>query len=578
MLIPEDKINEVRARIDMVALVARHGVDLKKSGRSLKGRCPFHNENSASFYVYPEDKQFHCFGCQAHGDCFSFVQRLMGKTFVDTVQDLAREVGVDLEAAIDPAMKERAQLKEATDFAAEHFKQRLWDPLVGRAARDYLHSRGVTDDVARQFGLGWAVNAWSDLADRLRESGLLGFAEKAGLVTERPKADGFYDMFRGRLIIPIRSGEGRTIGFGGRLLEGDNGPKYLNSRESRLYVKSDTLYGMDVARDEIRKRKSVVLCEGYFDCIGMHQAGVKNAVALCSTALTTGHMTLLSRADAKELVLLLDGDNAGRNAVERLAGPILAAGAQARVAMLPDGEDPDTYARKVGPEGVNALLGEAKGLTAWLFAVVLPEGAGASFEAKMGAIARVKPIAQQLPVGLARSAFFSSMSKYFGLPAAELELELQGKQAAPQFKPVPKPVPVAPEPPVDPAEAMFVAALFRDPRLIAKDEFRAQDDLKHAGLRRLIGAVSTGTSPEDGLMEASPRVRKALDEATHLLSKNADLWEQDFLVACRTLKLSTVMQTLQRVDPNDMSPENIENRTRLLKLMHQLRAPVNKTG
>src|ERR1043165_5645384 len=184
-MIPDAKIDEIRARIDFVALVQRPGVELKKSGRSLKGCCPFHGEKTPSFYVYPEDKQFHCFGCQAHGDVFTFVQRLMGKTFGDTVTDLAKEVGVDLEAGVDPAMRERAQIKEATDFAAQHFVQRLWDPLVGRAARDYLHERGVTDDVARQFGLGWAVNAWTDLSDRLREHGFLGFGEKAGLVSAR---------------------------------------------------------------------------------------------------------------------------------------------------------------------------------------------------------------------------------------------------------------------------------------------------------------------------------------------------------------------------------------------------------
>jgi DNA primase len=579
LLIPDAKIDEIRARIDFVGLVQRHGVELKKSGRSLKGRCPFHGENTPSFYVYPEDKQFHCFGCQAHGDVFTFVQRLMGKTFVDTVQDLAREVGVDLEAAVDPGMKERAQLKEATDFAAEHFKQRLWDPLVGRAARDYLHSRGVTDEVARQFGLGWAPNAWSDLADRMREHGLLGFGERAGLVSPRQSGEGFYDMFRGRLIIPIRSSEGRTIAFGGRLLEGDNGPKYLNSKESRLYVKSDTLYGLDLARDEIRKKKSVVLCEGYFDCIGLHQAGVKNAVALCSTALTSGHMAVLSRADAKELVLLLDGDAAGRAAVERLAGAILSAGAQARVASLPDGEDPDTFARKVGPEGVQKLVSESLGLTAWLFAAVLPAAQGASFEEKMGAVARIKPIAQQLPVGLARSAFFSAMAKHFGLPAAELELELKGKPAAAQFKPVPKPVgPTLVEKPTDPLEAYFVAAVMRERSLLQKDVTHRASGIKHSGLRSVLAALSSGTSPEDALFEAPQRLKKALSEVV-LPQDDAQL-ERDFLRACQMLEIAVLKEERLRVnrelsqlpDANNLTDEAKEKMAQMMRVTERLQA------
>ena len=581
MLIPEGKIDEIRSRIDFVGLVQRHGIELKKSGRSLKGRCPFHGENTPSFYVYPEDKQYHCFGCQAHGDVFSFVQRLMGKTFVDTVADLAREVGVDLDAGVDPAMKERQQLKQATDFAAEHFKQRLWDPIVGRAARDYLHSRGFDDEVAQQFGLGWAPNVWSDLADRMREHGLLGFAEKAGLVSPRQSGDGYYDMFRGRLIIPIRSSEGRTIAFGGRLLEGDNGPKYLNSRESRLYVKSETLYGMDVARDEIRKRKSVVLCEGYFDAIGLHQAGVKNAVALCSTALTPGHMAVLSRAEAKELVLLLDGDSAGRAAVERLAGPILAVGAQAKVASLPDGEDPDTFARKVGPDGVQKLVSESQGLTAWLFNTVLPEGPGASFEAKMGAVQRVKPIATSLPVGLARSAFFSAMSKHFGLPAAELELELRGKAAAPIFKPVPKPVgPVTNEKPPDRLERDFVAAVLKNRSLLQKDTSHCAQGIKHSGLRSVLAAVTSGMSPEDALHEASEKLKQELYDATSKLPPEDDVLERGFLRACQMLEKAAVQERKavlvremsQLPDPNSLSEEVVEKMDQVRRLTERLQA------
>jgi DNA primase len=579
-MIPDAKIEEIRERVDFVAIVQRHGVQLKKAGRNFKGCCPFHNEKTPSFNVWPDDKRFYCFGCQAGGDVFTFVQRLLGKTFSDTVTDLAREVGVDIEAAIDPAMKEKAQIKEATDFAAEHFKSRLWDPLIGRAARDYLHSRGVTEDVARAFGLGWAPNLWTDLSDRLRERGLLGFGQLAGLVQERQSGDGFYDMFRGRLIIPIRSGEGRTIAFGGRLLEGDNGPKYLNSRESRLYNKSETLYALDQARDEIRKKKSAVLTEGYFDAIGMHQAGVKNAVALCSTALTSGHMEVLRRAEAKELVLLLDGDNAGRAAVERLAGAILAAGATARVATLPDGEDPDTFARKVGPEGVAKLVSEAAPLTSWLFKTVLPEGKAADFEPKMQGVQRIKPIAAQLPVGLARSAFISGMAQHFGLPAAELELELRGK-AAPQpvVKAVPKPV-QAPEPEATPLELSFAAAIVKNPKLLQKDTSRRVEALRHIGLRSLIGAVQTGQ-----FYEPSEKLKAALSKVS--LPDDDELLERGFLLACLELEILTIQDQERRLtrdsahldNPNDLSEDAMEQlaeksrlRQRLLTLQAQRQA------
>ncbi|MBX5484705.1 MAG: DNA primase, partial [Myxococcaceae bacterium] len=433
-MIPEHKIQEVLDRVDIVAVVSRH-VELKKSGKSYKGRCPFHQEKSASFYVTPEIRRFKCFGCQAGGDAIAFIQRYLGKTFVDSVRDLAREAGVDLEAAVDPSAKERQQLKEATDLAAEHFKQRLWDPEKGRRAREYLASRGVSEQTARTFGLGWAPMDFSDLTDRLYKAGMLEWGLGAGLVKRRESGDGYYDAFRSRLMIPIRSPEGRTIAFGGRYLEVEptpkdrTPPKYLNSRESRLYNKSEVLFGMDQARDEIRRTRTAVLVEGYFDCIALHDVGVKNTVALCSTALTAQHMALLGRSEARELVLLLDGDEAGRKAVERLAGAILAAGFSSRVATLPDGEDPDTFARRVGAQGVQQLVAAARPLTQYLFETVLPSGPASSFEEKMTALERLRPVCAHLPVGLIRSAFFAALSRHFGLPAAELEASLRGKAA-----------------------------------------------------------------------------------------------------------------------------------------------------
>jgi DNA primase len=545
MLIPEAKIQEVRERVDLVALVQRHGVELKKSGRSYKGLCPFHGEKTPSFHVWADEKRFKCFGCQAGGDAISFVQRLLGKPFVDTVQDLAKELGIDLEASVDPGLHEKQWLKEATDFAARHFQERLWDPSAGLHAREYLRSRGLTEDLMRAFGLGWAPLAWTELADKLREHGLLAFGEKAGLVAPRQRGDGYYDVFRGRVMIPIRSPEGRTIAFGGRLLEGDDGPKYLNSRESRLYNKSDVLYGADQARDEIRRKKSAVLAEGYFDCIGLHQAGVKNALALCSTALTAGHLELLKRLEAKELVLLLDGDEAGRKAVERLAGPLLNAGANCRVAVLPEGEDPDTFARKAGAEAVQTLVKDAAPLTQHLFKTLLPDGPGASFEAKMAALERLRPITAQLPVGLTRSAFFGAMARHFGLPAQELEASLRCKASAP-VKPAPKPRPSA-EPPPDPLEASWAAAVLRDRSLLFKDELRAIDELKHVGLRALISGVQHGKSPEDALFDAPDILKAALQRAADFLPADASSLEQAFATVCRRLKVRSIEDRLRRI-------------------------------
>jgi DNA primase len=595
LLIPEHKIQEVLDRADIVAVVSRY-VELKKAGKSYKGCCPFHQEKSASFYVTPEMRRFKCFGCQAGGDAIAFLQRYLGKSFVDAVKDLAREAGVDLEAAVDPAAKERQELKEATDLAARHFQERLWDEQKGGRARAYLQSRGVTEATARAFGLGWAQAEYSDLCDRLLREGMLQWGVNAGLARPRETGEGFFDAFRSRLMIPIRSPEGRTIAFGGRFLEVEpvakdrTPPKYLNSKDSRLYNKSEVLFGMDQARDEVRKGKTAVLVEGYFDCIALHDVGVKSAVALCSTALTAQHMALLKRCEARELVLLLDGDEAGRKAVERLCGAILASGFAARVACLPEGEDPDTFARRVGADGVKALLGAARPLTAYLFETVLPAGTDATFEDKMTALERLRPVCAQLPVGLVRSAFFGALSRHFGLPAAELESALRAREP-PAVRPVPRPEPAVaaavpvparppPERPPDPLETSWMAAVLRNPRLLAGDTFRVQDEL-HPGLRSLLQHVTSGQGSSEVYFEAPEGLRGALEKASRELPTEEGALEPFFAAVCRRVmrrrvdeKLAWIARVTASLQGASELPEDarrlLEQRVELLALRKRL--------
>jgi DNA primase len=288
-----------------------------------------------------------------------------------------------------------------------------------------------------------------------------------------------------------------------------------------------------------------VLVEGYFDAIALHQAGVRNALALCSTALTPGQLALLARLEAKELVLLLDGDDAGRRAVERLAGPILNAAANCRVAVLPEGFDPDTFTRKAGAEAVQKLLHDAPTLTQHLFKSTLPDGPAASFEDKMAALERLKPITAQIPVGLVRSAFFGAMARHFGLPAQELEAALRSK-AAPPVRAVPRPA-ASSEPAPDPLEATWAACVLRDRGLLLRDEHRVIDELKHLGLRALVASIQQGRTPEDALYDASEVLKKALQKATDFLPADPAALEQAFGQVCRRLKLRSVEERLQRI-------------------------------
>src|SRR3982751_3235758 len=331
--ISDDKLQELRDRVDLVAVVQRR-VPLKKSGHDWKGLCPIHGEKTPSFYVGPDKKMFHCFGCGVSGDAIKFVMQTEGRSFREAVEQLAGEAGVDLTPP-DPAEARRSarrpSLAEVNEKACTFYERVLWEHPKGEVAREHLRKRGVTEDTARAWRLGYAPNLWDSL---MKSHALKGvdpaLVEEAGLGVPRKKGEGLYDRFRGRLTIPIRE-SGRIVGFGGRLLEGQSEAKYLNSPDTPLYQKGLTLFALDRARESIRREGVALIVEGYFDAIGLHQAGVQTAVATCGTALTEKQLELVTKGGARELVFIFDGDNAGIRAAQRASEIAAAAGAVARV-------------------------------------------------------------------------------------------------------------------------------------------------------------------------------------------------------------------------------------------------------
>ncbi len=438
-MIPDSTIEEIRNRTDVVAVIGRH-VELQRSGRTWKGCCPFHGERTPSFHVYPEDKHFKCYGCGEYGDVFKFLQKLEGKEFPDVVRSLAAEVGVEIpeESSEDSAearrrRKERAEALAACDAAARYWQARLWT-AHGEAGRAYLSSRGVSDEEARRFRLGIAAPDWNDLPPRLAQKEVsLAAVEKAGLRVESDR--GGYDRFRGRLMFPIAAIDGQVIGFGARAMGDEKGAKYINTPETVLYKKSRVLYGLDLARESIRKTRSAVLVEGYFDVIGLHQAGVRNAVAVCGTALTPEHVELLERCDCREVVILFDGDQAGLAAPARAAQVLLPSGVSGKVAVLPSEAgkvDPDDFARAHGKPGVDALLAAAVPLTDFLIARAEErhchgDAADAPVEAKLAAVRELAPLVRLAPEGLARATFEERIARRIGLDLHALRDEIQGR-------------------------------------------------------------------------------------------------------------------------------------------------------
>ncbi|WNZ66215.1 DNA primase (plasmid) [Myxococcus sp. MxC21-1] len=415
LTIPSETITEVLQRTDLVELISRHVV-LKRAGKSWKGLCPFHEEKSASFTV--DGERWRCFGCNAHGDALEWLKRKEGLPFLDAIRRLAAAAGIPL-----PSVTTREPTSDPTakvlQLASDHFTAALAAP-AGAPARDYLASRGLSAETIAELGIGWAPDAWTTLTDKLARLGFLSAAKALGLSVARQGSGGHYDLFRGRVIFPIRSHSGALLAFSGRYLGTTPAPKYLNSPESARYKKASTLYGLDLARQDLRRTRTAILVEGNFDFAALWQAGVKNVVALCSTALTGEHLALLRRCDVTELVLLLDGDKAGQAAITQHARLILPSGFATRVAHLPFGDDPDTFARREGRAGVEALISAATPFSAVFLERLLPRGAQAPFEQKLRGRQALATFLERLEGGFWRSAFLAEAARHFGVPAEDL--------------------------------------------------------------------------------------------------------------------------------------------------------------
>jgi DNA primase len=397
MALPASFLDELRARTPMAALVGRR-VKLARSGKSWKGCCPFHNEKSPSFYVY--DDGYHCFGCGAHGDAISFVMNTQGASFIDAVEALAGEAGLDVpkpSPAVEEAERQRLDLSGVLDLAAGIFQRRLFE-REGAAGLAYLRGRGLTDDTIRRFGLGWSGEGRGGLVTELGQAGIepARMAE-AGLLQSRD--DGAVrELFYNRVMFPIRDRRGRTISFGGRGL-GDAKPKYINGPESPVYSKGRTLYALDLAREGARKPPGAIVVEGYMDVIALHQAGFTGAVAPLGTALTAAQLEELWRlSDAPKLCF--DGDAAGARAAARAAEtalPLLDPSRTICLATLPPGDDPDSLVRRGGPAPFEAVLQQARPLSVALFDVLREGFATGTPEARAAFVARLDAAAARIP-------------------------------------------------------------------------------------------------------------------------------------------------------------------------------------
>ncbi len=369
MRISEDSIKEVLDAADIVTVISDY-VNLRQSGRNFVALCPFHKEKTPSFTVSREKGLFHCFGCGAGGNVVSFLMKLEKLTFVDAIETLAKKFGIKLKyegGFNSDEDKELENLYEYSLLAMQFFHKNLLETNEGRSALKYLKDRGIDEATIKAFKLGYALGAWDGLYNFIKTNKYEPeIFEKLGLIIKKEDGD-YYDRFRGRIIFPIFSTIGRVIAFGGRILiDEKDQPKYLNSPESRIYIKGKTLFGLFQTKDEIRRTQSAILVEGYMDFLSLYQKGIRNVVASAGTSLTIDQIYILSKV-APNINLIFDGDEAGQKAAVRSIELMLQTDVNFKIVSLPENEDPDSFIRKSGREKFLELVEDGKNYIDYVF-------------------------------------------------------------------------------------------------------------------------------------------------------------------------------------------------------------------
>ncbi|MGE7759224.1 DNA primase [Peribacillus sp. NPDC097895] len=424
--IEDEKINQIREAVDIVDLIGEY-VQLKKQGRNYFGLCPFHGENSPSFSVSTEKQIFHCFGCGAGGNIFTFLMDIEGYNFVESAKVLAEKGNVPLDVEINKDSKRSnmpagsQQMVEAHDLLRKFYHHLLVNTKEGQDALEYLLKRGFTEETIEKFQIGYSLDSWDFVSKFLLKRGFPPeYMEQAGLIIFREKDESYFDRFRNRVMFPIMDHQGNTIAFSGRAM-GDDEPKYLNSPETPIFNKSKTLYNFHHARPHIRKKEQVVIFEGFADCISAVRAGVENSVATMGTALTDQHIQLLKR-NTDQILICYDSDSAGLNAANRAVNMLQEHDFSVKVALMPDNLDPDDYIKEFGEKSfVSEVIGAS--LTYMAFKMhYLRRGKNVNNEGdRIQYIEEVLKEISRLPNAVERDHYLRQLSSEFSLSLDALE-------------------------------------------------------------------------------------------------------------------------------------------------------------
>jgi DNA primase len=442
----------IKSSIDIVDVVSRHVV-LKKAGRNYQGLCPFHPEKTPSFSVNREKNLFKCFGCGEAGDALSFLMKRENQTYSEVIREMALDQGIQiLSEGHSPEQAAQQQDKKQLIYDLNQATLKWFQGQLasdaGASTRHYLANRGMSDALIQSFGLGYAPLGWENLTPYLmhqfpaiqQNAELL---DEAGLANKRVSGTGgLYDRFRNRLMIPILDEQGRAVGFGGRALSDEDAPKYLNSPETPVYIKSRILYGLFQAKDAIRQSGYALVMEGYFDVISAHEAGLTQSVGVCGTALTEFHLKLLSRYGAQTVYLVFDSDEAGQkaalSAIELIEPYLSSSQIKLKVVQIPQGKDPDGFIRQVGPEQAPAafqqLLTQAQSHLEYKFSQALKGLDASNQEGRIAGVNRITPLLVNIKQPVLRSEMIRLLSSRLRVSEEALTQEVSRQERL--FSPV----------------------------------------------------------------------------------------------------------------------------------------------
>lgn len=406
--IPDSLIETIRDRADILSIVSQH-LTLKKSGSNFSGLCPFHTEKTPSFVVNPAKQFFHCFGCAAGGDVFHFLSKVEQITFPEAVRRIAEKVGITIpsfksaEKKTDGTTSEPELIYQMNEKAAERFHHNLIERKEAEPARGYLKERGISEATIQTFQIGYALPVWDDVAKHLPCPVML--LEKGGLI--KRGEHGTHDTFRDRIMLPIKTAQGRIVGFGGRVLS-DVMPKYLNTSETPVFTKGQHLFGLNLSRG----KTALIIVEGYFDLISLFQNGISNVVATMGTAITSDHIQSIRRY-SKKVFLALDPDRAGVAAMVRSAPLFIEGGIEAAVIALPVGCDPDMFVRQQGATAFLERLGQAKPLID--FVITQTASVAQSIEEKAKEMQGLFPLIRKMDNKVEQGHYLKHIADTFGI-------------------------------------------------------------------------------------------------------------------------------------------------------------------